>query len=114
MVVSDESTAMDDTTIYDPKKYRPRNYVSDSETSGDFTSVSEFEEKNRNRKRLQRRARSHSFLSSTCDDTDISVQVNLITVELNLNQDREFGLNVMVRKKGNYHEIFVNHIAPSK
>lgn len=116
--MSDESTKLDDSSPLLSKKYALRNYASDSETSADFTSVSEMEQKYHNRKRgvgkLRRRAHSHSFLSTSCEDTDVSVRVDLLTVELNLNSGRDFGLNVIVRKTANYHGIYVGSIEPSE
>lgn len=113
--MSDESTKFDDNSPLLPKKYFLRNYASDSETSADFTSVSEMEEKYRSRKRRgsrMKRARSHSF-TSTCEDTEVSVGVELITVELNLNSCRDFGMNVIVRKTPQYHGIYVGSIEPN-
>jgi hypothetical protein len=115
--MSDESTKLDESSPILSKKYSLRNYASDSETSADFTSVSEMEQKYRDRKRmgkLRRRTRSHSFLSNSCEDTDVSVRVDLLTVELNLNSGRDFGLNVIVRKNANYHGIYVGSVEPSK
>lgn len=115
--MSDESTRLDDSSFSPIKKYSLRNYDSDSEVSANFTSVSEMEEKRHNRKhgvgRLRRRARSYSMLSTTCDDTEISVRIDLITVELNLNSGRDFGLSVIVRKTAHYHGIYVGSIEPS-
>lgn len=71
--MSDESTNVeDDSSPLISKKYLLRNYAaSDSETSANFTSVSELENnRHRNRKRMgkmRRRTRSHSFLSDSCE-----------------------------------------------
>lgn len=107
------SDELDDSSFSPINKVR--NYASDSETSVDFTSVSEMEEKYRNRGKLRRRASSYTALSTTCgEETEISVRVDIITVELNLNTGRKFGLNVETHQNPSYYGIYVGSIDPSK
>jgi hypothetical protein len=107
------SDELDDSSFSPINKVR--NYASDSETSVDFTSVSEMEEKYRKHGRMRRRANSYTALSTTCgEDTEISVRVDIITVELNLNSGRPLGLNVETRQNQSYYGIYVGSIDPSK